>query len=218
MIKQFTFTLPDEPYVTTTDLNKTVNCTYDGPKWLCFAVENGTHKVRNLESAGNTEEDLNFENQIEEGHYHIKVQAGDHPLIASYFTHSYTHEAVDDINETLTDADGTEFTFEYHYDDEGIIGSQCFAESVTWNPNTNQFSGPAYRTHANTREETLAQLANQATLYEENLDSPDTDYTSDDETALRAHIAWLKSIPTKYADIPHWKIPFPVELPTLQDK
>jgi len=216
MIKQFTFTLPDEPYVQTTATNKTVNCTYDGPKWLCFAVENGTNKVRNLECAFDTEAELQLETQIEEGHYHIAVEAKDHPVIAAYFTHSYTHEEIEDLEETLTDADGDTFVFQYHYDDAGVIGQVCYNESVTWDPATSTFAGPIHRQHANSREETLAQFAHQATSLEENLDSPDTDYTAEDEASLRAHVEWLKSIPTKYADIPHWKIPFPVELPTLQ--
>ena len=216
MIKQFTFTLPDEPYHTTTADNNTVNCTYNGPKWLCFAVENDTHKVRNLESEGNTEADLNFENQIEDGHYHIRVTANDHPMIAAYFTHAYTHEAIDDIEETLTDADGASFTFEYHYDDDGVIGQVCFNESVVWNPSNNTFSGPEFRTHVNSREETLSTFVAQADEYEANLASEDTDYTDADAAALTAHVAWLRSIPVKYAGIDHWKIPFPETLPILQ--
>ena len=216
MIKQFTFTLPDEPYVQTTANNNTVNCTYDGPKWLCFAVENGTNKVRNLELTAETEEGLMMEHQIEDGHYHIAVEAKDHPLIAAYFTHSYTHEEIEDISETLTDADGETFTFEYHYDDNGVIGQVCYNDSVTWVPGTETFTGPIRREHANSREETMKQFVLQADSLEENLNSPDTDYTDEDDAALRAHVEWLRSIPTKYADIPHWKIPFPVELPTLQ--
>ena len=216
MIKQFTFTLPDEPYVQTTANNNTVNCTYDGPKWLCLCVENGTNKVRNLELSAESEAELQMEHQIEDGHYHIAVQAKDHPLIAAYFTHSYSHEEIDDISETVTDADGETFTYEYSYDSAGVIGQVCYSESVTWNPDTETFSGPEYREHANTREETLAQWAAYADELEANLDSPETDYTEADEAALRAHVVWLRSIPTKYADVKHWKIPFPSELPTLQ--
>lgn len=216
MIKTFTFTLPDGPYLQTHDENNTVNCVYDGPKWLCFAVENGTHRVRNLEIAADHEEDLQFEHQIEEGHYHIKVTATDHPMIAAYFTHSYTHEEVPDIDETLTDSEGETFTFQYHYDDSGVMGQVSYNESVYWDPNTETFSGPQPRAHANSREETLKQFAIQADNIDANLDSPDTEYSAEDEAALRAHATWLRSIPTKYADIPHWKIPFPVELPTLQ--
>lgn len=216
MIKNFTFTLPDEPYVTTTAKNETVNVKYDGPKWLCFCVENGTNKVRNLETSGNTEEDLMFEHQIEEGHYHIKVTATDHPLIAAYFTHCYTNDTVPDYEEEITDADGVTYTWNHSYGENGILNHVHYNESVVWNPGTNTFTGPEFRQHANSREETMKQFALQADLIEANLDSPDTDYTSDDETALRNHVTWLRSIPTKYADIAHWKIPFPSDLPTLQ--
>lgn len=216
MIKQFTFTLPDGPYLNTTELNRTVNCTYDGPKWLCFCVENNTHKVRNLEMAGETEAELNMENQIEDGHYHIAVKANDHPKIAAYFTHCYSHEEIEDISEELTDADGETFTFNYTYDDSGVIGQVCYNESVVWNPANNTFSGPELRQHANTREDTLLQWANYADELEANLDSDETDYTDEDDAALREHVSWLRSIPTKYADHAHWKIPFPVDLPTIQ--
>lgn len=208
--------MPDEPYVTTTANNNTVEIRYDGPKWLCFCVENGTNKVRNLESEGETEADLHFEHQIEDGHYHIKVRAADHPLIAAYFTHCYTHPEVPTYEEDCTDADGDTWTWTHTYGENGILNHVHFNESVVWDPDAETFSGPQFRTHANTREETMAQFAYQADVTEENLDSPDTEYTTEEDTALRAHVAWLRSIPTKYADIKHWKIPFPSDLPTLQ--
>ena len=216
MKKAFTFTLPDEPYVTTTNDNNTVECMYDGPRWLCLCVENGTNVVRNVETTGETEADLRIEDQLEDGHYFIAVKAADYTVVAAYLTHNYTHEEVTDIEETLTDADGDTFTFEYHFDDAGVIGQVCYFGSVKWNPDSETFSGPKFREHANTREETLANFELLADTIDASLANDENNYSDEDRRRLTEHAAWVRSIPTKYADIKHWKIPFHTDIPVLQ--
>lgn len=216
MRKAFTFTLPDEPYVTTTNDNNTVDCMYDGPTWLCLCVENSTHVVRNVETTGETEAELNFDDQNEDGHYFVKMKADENLVVAAYFTHTYTHAEVEDINETLTDADGETFQFEYHFDDNGVIGQVCYFGSVKYNPNDGTYSGPTFREHANNREETLANFEILADSIDESLENPSNNYTDEEARRLREHAEWVRSIPTKYADIPHWKIPFHTDIPVLQ--
>ena len=111
MIKNFTFTLPDGPYLTTTENGQTVNCTYNGAKYLCLCVNNQTKMVRNVERTGETIAELDMDNQIEDGHFFVVLDASVNPLQAAYLTHDYTHEEIEDIEETLTDADGETFTF-----------------------------------------------------------------------------------------------------------
>ena len=215
MKKAFTFTLPDGPYLNTTNDNNTVSCLYDGPRWLCLCIENGTHNVRNVETTGETEEELNFDVQIEEGHYFVKMKAEDNLVVAAYLTHNYSHEEIEDINETLTDAEGETFQFEYHYDTAGVIGQVCYFGSVKYIPTDGTYSGPQYRQHANTREETLANFVILAQSIQSSLDNPENDYTDEDRRRLTEHMEWVKSIPTRYADIPHWKIPFHTDIPVL---
>lgn len=214
MIKNFTFTLPDGPYLTTTEKNQTVNCTYNGAKYLCLCVNNETKMVRNVERTGNTIAELDMENQIEDGHFFVVLDASVNTLQAAYLTHDYTHEPIEDIEETLTDADGETFTFNFHYDDTGVIGQVTWFGSVKYISDGN-YEGPKYREHVNDREDTIRNMLMLADNIDASLGNPDNDYSDADRTKLEGHRDWLRSIPTKYADHPHWKFPFKSNIPTL---
>lgn len=214
MIKNFTFTLPDGPYLTTTENGQTVNCTYNGAKYLCLCVNNETKMVRNVERTGETIAELDMDNQIEDGHFFVVLDASVNPLQAAYLTHDYTHEEIEDIEETLTDADGETFTFNFHYDDTGVIGQVTWFDSVKY-ISDGVYEGPKYREHVNDREDTISNFEKLAEQIDASLKNPDNEYSDADRTKLEGHRDWLKTIRTKYADHPHWKIPFKSNIPTL---
>lgn len=214
MKKNFTFTLPDEPYKVTTAKNQTVNCTYIGPRYLCLCIEEGTHMVRNVETMADNLADIQLETHVEEGHYFVIMDAVENPLEASYLNHYYTHEPVENYSETLTDADGVEFTFEFDYADTGVIGQVTYFGTLKY-LGPNKYEGPHYRQHANTREETLKNWEQFATTIDQSLANPANDYTDEERTKLQGHADWLKSIRTRYANIDHWKVPFKTNIPIV---
>lgn len=215
MRKNFTFTLPDEPYKNTTALNKTVNAVYTGPRYLAICVIDSTGEIKYVARSGETEEEIDMPTLVDDDpatEFYL-IDAGDYPMAAAYLTHSYTTpDGVPDYSETLTDADGEEFTYEYHYDDDtGALG-QCFYTNSLKYVNRS-FVGPEYRLHANTRESTLANYEAYAVQIEQSLAV--NDYPEDDARRLAAHAEWLKTIRAKYANIDHWKIPFHTDIPAI---
>lgn len=214
MRKTFTFKIPDEPYVNTTANGHTVEITYTGPRYLCLCVNSASKMVRNVETRGETVESLRFDDQIEEGHFFVVLDASVNPLEAAYLTHAYTHGPVTDHSETVTDADGTETTYDYAFADEGIMGQVLYGESLKY-VEDGVYSGPEYRLHANTREETLRTYAVLADQIEASLANPDNGYTEAERTKLTGHAEWLRDIPRLYANVKHWKIPFKTNIPAV---
>lgn len=125
---------------------------------------------------------------------------------------TYETGEVADYSTDLVDADGNEWNYTYHYDDDtGSIGQCFYGQSLKYI--NNQFVGPEYRLHAVTKQSLIENYKNIATAIEQSLQI--NDYTDEDRTAFAAHIAWLRDLERLYAGIDHWKIPFPSNLPTL---
>ena len=69
------------------------------------------------------------------------------------------------------------------------------------------YVGPDFRAHAVSRESFLETVPNQSAMIQAEIDSGK--YTAEKVTELNAYKTWLENVPTKYADVKHWKIPFP---------
>jgi hypothetical protein len=209
MIKNFTVTLPDEPYKTTTALNRTVECKYTGPRYLSICVNNNTGEVKYVARTGETIEDLEFESLIDDDPsttFHI-IDAGEHPFEASYLTHNYEHGEVEDFT---VKHPGDLGSWTYHYDDGTGAIDQCFyCNDLKYIDG--KFQSPGRREHALTRESFLEGCKNIAAVIENSLKN--NDYSAEDQAKLEEHIEWLKAVPSKYANIDHWKIPFPSDVP-----
>lgn len=209
MKKNFVVVLPDEPYKTTTTLNKTVECTYNGPRYLALCVKQ-SGEITYYSTSGETVEELRMLDQIDDEAgtaFHV-LDAAINPFEAAYLTHDYTHGDVDDFPVTLPDNLGT---WTYHYDDgTGVIGQCFYGQDIKYVAGS--YTAPRYREHAIKREDFLQNCVNQATQIENSLNV--NDYSTEDKKTLQDHIAWLKSVSVKYANIDHWKISFPSELPT----
>lgn len=215
MRKNFTITLPDEPYKNTTALNKTVNAVYTGPRYLAICVIDSTGEIKYVARSGETEAEIDMPTLVDDDpatEFYL-IDASQNALAAAYLLHQYTTpDGVPDHEETLTDADGEEFVYEYHYDDTtGCLGQCYFTNSLKY-VNGN-FVGPEYRLHANTRTDTIENYKRYATQIEQSLAT--NDYTDSDRTRLAAHAEWLKDLERKYANIDHWKFPFHTDLPAI---
>jgi len=214
MRKNFTFLLPDEPYKNTTALNKVQNAVYTGPRYFAICVIDATGEIKYIARRGESLAEIDFDNLVDDdpATTFYLIDASEHPLPAAYLMNTYETGEVADYSTDLVDADGNEWNYTYHYDDNtGSIGQCFYGQSLKYI--NNQFVGPEYRLHAVTKQSLIENYKNIATAIEQSLQI--NDYTDEDRTAFAAHIAWLRDLERLYAGIDHWKIPFPSNLPTL---
>jgi len=214
MRKNFTFLLPDEPYKNTTALNKVQNAVYTGPRYFAICVIDATGEIKYIARRGESLAEIDFDNLVDDdpATTFYLIDASEHPFPAAYLMNTYETGDVADYSTDLVDADGNEWNYTYHYDDNtGSIGQCFYGQSLKYI--NNQFVGPEYRLHAVTKQSLIENYRNIATAIEQSLQI--NDYTDEDRTAFAAHIAWLRDLERLYAGIDHWKIPFPSNLPTL---
>ena len=212
MRKNFTFKLPDEPYKTTTALNKTVNAVYTGPRFLALCVIDATGEIKYIARRGETEADLNLSTLVDDdpATSFVKLDAGVNPFEAAYLTSQYETEEVQDPSFTYTDADGDEHTWSYHYDDfTGSIGQSFYSQDIKYV--NGAYTAPRYREHATDRATVIASCLTIANTVENSL--ANNDYSAEDQAALEEYVLWLRDVDRKYAGIDHWKIPFPSNVP-----
>jgi len=211
MNKPFTFILPDEPYKTTTLKNNTVNCIYTGNRFLTLDVtlEDGT--INGVVDKTDIKPVVPKECRIP-GHAFIVVDALDNLVGAASVTGDYTNEDVPDFEE---DVPGGKYTFTYSKG-TGVIGLVITFPGIKFDHETNKISASfPYRIHANTRETTLNGFLSFANTIDKYLSKFPEYFSEEETTKLKKHSDWLKTIPTVYANVDHWKIPFPVNVPSL---
>ena len=131
----------------------------------------------------------------------------------AFMTDEYTHPDVADYSEEITDADGDTYTWTHVYEGTtGMLAHIFVGDSLLYNHETSTWTEPQLRTHNNSREATLSTWADMAAGIRRALSSDGdahNNLTDAERTILANHATWLESIPTKYADINHWKIPYP---------
>lgn len=214
MRKNFTFLLPDEPYKNTTALNKVQNAVYTGPRYFAICVIDATGEIKYIARRGESLAEIDFDTLVDDdpATTFYLIDASEHPFQAAYLLNTYETGEVPDYSTDLIDADGNEWNYTYHYDDNtGAIGQCFYGQSLKYI--NNQFVGPEYRLHAVTKQSLIENYKNIATAIEQSLQI--NDYTDEDRAAFTAHVAWLRDLERLYAGIDHWKIPFPSNLPTL---
>jgi hypothetical protein len=212
MKKVFTTVLPDEPYKTTTKKNITVECTYDGPRYLLLRIVAETGLVYAIDEE---EEDLERidvmkiaqHNLDGEGHYQVVLDAMEHTWEAAHVTGYYTHAPFDDYTETLPDGS----TWTYHYDDEGSAVEQPFyVNDLHYNKETDTWTRPRYRSHAVSKKDFWASVNSQIETYTALLAGDTRTYTKEQLDKIQAHLDGIVTLEEKYKNVDHWKIPFPV--------
>lgn len=214
MRKVFTTILPDEPYKTSTALNKTIECTYDGPRYLLLRIRKEDGYVFCIDRVSEDLADLES-HKIEqsrldpEGVYQIVLDAQVHTWEAAYMTGDYTHAPFDDHVETLPNGE----TWTYHYDDEACAVEQPFyVNDMFYEQTTSTYKRPRYRVHAVAKRDFWAGIATQIATYQSMVDDgsyAEKGYDADQMEAIREHLTWLKTCEATYAGVDHWKIKFP---------
>jgi len=218
MNKTFTVTYADEPYKTTTANGNTFECTYVGPRWILAQVDRDDDQVREAGRSDSSADDVALDpSGYEPDVYDYIVmdanESDDMAMRCAFITDEYTHPDVADYSEEITDADGDTYTWEHVYEGgTGMLAHIYVSDSLLYNHETRTWTNPTLRTHNNSRELTLQTWADQAAGIRRALSSDGdahNNFTDAERTTLGNHATWLESIPTKYANIDHWKIPYP---------
>jgi hypothetical protein len=214
---EFTFTIPDDPYTQNVNEEQIVNAVYDGPRWHLMRWEIATGLVHNVIASADTKDNLDVGGRVEEdGYRYLPFDASRFPWEASYLTHLYTHDKVEDpvyVHGLADDGfDMGSWTFRYAEDN---LLTQCKdAFALRYNPDTDTFTHPPYRTHLADEADFWAGNYTQATnirnsVAEEGL------YIAADKAKLLEYAEWLEKLESRYKakGIPHWQIPFPTDIP-----
>ncbi len=212
--KNFTIPLADEPYLDTVTENKSHPGTYTGPKYLKICVDATTKYVERVVAGADS---LDAINEIlvpqEEGKTIHILDANTNTFEAAYLTGLYTTGLVPNYVETLptVDDEGNAETWEYGWDDNtGMIQQQYYNLDLKFV--NGAFVKPRFRIHALTRSSFLASMELQITNITNALANNDT-LTDEAKAQLETYKTWLQNLPTKYANVSHWKIPFKLSVP-----
>lgn len=211
---KFSFNLPDEPYKNTFELNKTVECTYTGARFLLVRQDKTTGQLFNVEFESAAESDVNINNYNDTDFNFVMIDAQEFPLEAAYLTHRYTNADYEDFTEQLPT--GEEYT--YFYDANSVIHATFATQNLYYDTATNTFSELAYLAPAFTREQFDEIVANkiadmQSLLAPYNMELENAAHAVsldlDKRDQWQTYLTWLENIETAYPNVDHWKIPFP---------
>lgn len=209
MNKSFNIPMPNKPYVDDFSENKVQAATYTGHRYLKVQYNNDTKYIANVINDGDSMDDLNEgPAAVMEGHTSTVIDADSDTLVAAYLTNAYETGEVADHSEDLgtTDANGDAETWEYVWNDNGVI-HQIYLQGTAKFEN-NAVVAPEFRTHAITRDSFNETITNQIDQCTAELARDDV-YTDDEKAAITTYKTFLEGISTKYAAVDHWKIPFP---------
>lgn len=212
--KNFNIPLTDEPYVDTTAVNKSHAATYNGHRYLKIVIDSETNYVERVVIAGDNLDDIN--NAViplePNKNYHV-LDANTYPFEAAYLTGQYDTGVTENYTETLptTDAEGNPETWTYGWDDNnGMILQQYIGRDLKFVGGA--FVQPRFRVHALTRESFMQSMQQQITFMTDALENNNS-LSDEVRSQLETYVAFLQNIPTKYAAVKHWKIPFTLPVP-----
>jgi hypothetical protein len=209
MRKFFTFKLSDEPYKTTTNLNKTVDAIYEGPRFLALCVHTPTGEIRYIARAGETEDVLDMANLVDDDPEteFIVLDANEKTFEAAYLTSDYQHDPIPDYEYELPN--GQKYTYIFA---GGGISQNYYTQDMFYRDN--EFTTPRFREHAVTRESVLQGAQNLIEMINKSVG--ENDYTDQERADLEEYKTFLQSLSTaEYANIDHWKFPFPANPPRI---
>ena len=132
---------------------------------------------------------------------------------AAYITREYTNGTPDPFTCELgtLDADGAAETWSYVWDQNtGMIAQQYYGLDLKFE--NGAYVRPRFRVHALSRQSFLDSMVTQAANIGRALETNEN-LTDANRAKLETYKTWLENIPTKYANVSHWKIPFKHEVP-----
>lgn len=207
MRKFFTVQLSDEPYKATTKLNKTIEATYLGPRFLALCVHMPTGEIRYVARSGETTDELELPSLVDDDEEteFIVLDAKEKPFEAAYLTGNYEHDPIEDYVEELPNGGG-KYTYSWA---GGAISQNYYGQDMFYRDG--EFTTPRFREHAVTKESVFSGAKKAANVITQSL--ADNDYKDSERVALEEYRDWLNNVETVYADVDHWKIPFPANPP-----
>lgn len=213
MNKTITLAMPDEPYKTTTAKGETFDIVYTGPRYVLIQVDRDDHEIREMRRGEKADEaNLDPAPFEQDAYAYVTIDAKESDfmtLVAAYVTGEYTHIDIPDYEETMTDADGNEFTWNHTYEaGTGMLGHVYWNNSIKYNPETTTWSGPDIREHVNTRQSVLETSTVTAAIITAALADSDQTFSDADRANLTTYAAWLADLDRLYAGINHWKWPW----------
>jgi len=215
----FTVKLPDEPYSQATTNNESFDCEYTGPRYVMMQIDKDDFQVREggrADKADDRSIDPSFFDRDDYNYVVVdSTTSATHAMYCAYVTHEYTHADIADYEENITDADGNEWTWTHQYEGtSGMLAHLHYMDSLLNDIVGDGWSGPTLRMHNNTRQSVLDGCqAQHETIDAALLDTSNQVLSDADRTTLVNHSAWLKVVvaDVRYADVNHWKIPFPAD-------
>lgn len=206
MRKFFEVTLPDEPFKAETTLNKKVQCLYDGPKYLLVRVEDATGKVVSSVNGSDTIDGLYAETFNEEGHSFHVLDASVNPFEAAYLSYAYTHPDIEPYVETLPNGD----KWEYNYETKTGLLSHLFKQ-LDLKYDGGKYIAPERVVHGTSREDFFNGVNGLLEGLTKSLS--ENDFLPEEKAKLEEYKTWLSKLEKDYANIDHWKIKFPTDIP-----
>ena len=205
--KKFTHKLPDQPYKQPATQNKTVECTYTGPRYLLVRMLEQSGTCLNVERYNDDKEALEA-TIVDDGPVYdfFVLDAEEYPWEAAYLTNSYIHGDVTDYEETLPT--GEKYVYAYK-DGTGII-SDCHAiNEMKYDKNLKVFTRPKFITHPINPVDFLINIDNAKTEFDRLVAGDLSKYSNEVIAEIHAYHQYLTNFKTTYAGVDHWKVPFP---------
>lgn len=207
MRKTFIHTLPDEPYKTTSRLNKTVQCEYSGARYHVVRMLEKDGTVLNVERSGEDKEALEA-TIVDDGPVYdfFILDADTHPWEAAYLTHAYSHGEVADYEETLPT--GEKYLYQL-LDGHGIIEQFHAVNTMKYDKGSNVFTKPPFVTHPITKTEFWDGVDNQLKEFNKMIERGSSQYSEKQLADITAYRDFLAAAKSNYGSVDHWKISFP---------
>lgn len=201
MSTQFKLRIPDEPFKDTYELEKTLNITYTGPRYMVLSVFTDTQQVSTYETLEDNLEDINLSDFASDDTTFYVVDCYNHLLEASFITHQYTHNDYDNYREELPTGE----IYEYLYDNHILSNIYNFT-MPTYNHSTQEFGSLELLKPVTTNEEFWERLDSK--ILELSKD-PKIGVHDDADQELNDYLETLKQLKIDYLDVDYWKIPYP---------
>jgi len=210
MTKNFTIVMPDEPYKNVFEQNTTVNCTYNGPRYLAVCINNINGKIYYVDKTSDKSiDDLELDTlkSRQDNAAFIVVDSAQTPIVAAILqSWTVTHEEIADYEEVINE--NMTYTFSW-----GNIISWYDINSLKYINNT--WTEPLFQVHDQTKEKFNNAVTLELEAVINAINNKRDWYTDDQLLKLQNHKTWLESLPIQYADVDPWKIQWPTDLPSV---
>jgi hypothetical protein len=204
MNKPFTILIPDEPFYSTTNNKKKVNCIYTGPRYLLVSIDLSTNEIDHIASQRDTVEELNIDAYQEENHKFIVIDAEINPFEAAYLSNQYTNESVPDFVDKITNS----YSWKYSYQENIGIFSDVFYGKLKYDFDSQKFIHPKFLQHPLTKDQYFESI--KSSIESIGIALVENTYSPEQSEKIKTFQLELSKILDSYKNIDHWKIPYPI--------